>query len=198
MFALAGKIKHTGLVEVPMGMTLRELVEEIGGGVVGGKKLKAIQTGGPAGGCIPSHMLDLPIDFDSLAKVGSIMGSGGMIILDEDDCMVDVAKFFMTFSQDESCGKCTPCREGTTRMLEILERITSGNGTLEDLDLLERLAKLVKKSSLCGPGTRGAESDLEYLDPFSRRIPRPRRGETLVPPRSAQPSSTTKSTSRSA
>ncbi|MHB8898906.1 MAG: NADH-ubiquinone oxidoreductase-F iron-sulfur binding region domain-containing protein [Thermoguttaceae bacterium] len=163
VFALAGKIKHTGLVEVPMGMTIRELVEEIGGGVIGGKKLKAVQTGGPAGGCIPSHMLDLPIDFDSLTKAGSIMGSGGMIVLDEDDCMVDVAKFFMTFSQDESCGKCTPCREGTTRMLEILERITSGKGTLEDLDLLERLARLVKKSSLCGLGRAAPNPVLSTL-----------------------------------
>ncbi len=166
VFALAGKIKHTGLVEVPMGTTLRELVEEIGGGVVGGKKLKAVQTGGPAGGCIPAHMLDLPIDFDSLTKVGSIMGSGGMIVLDEDDCMVDMAKFFMTFSQDESCGKCTPCREGTTRMLEILERITGGHGTVEDLDLLERLAKLVKKSSLCGLGRAAPNPVLSTLNHY--------------------------------
>jgi NADH-quinone oxidoreductase subunit F len=166
VFALAGKIKHTGLVEVPMGMTIRELVEEIGGGVIGGKALKAVQTGGPAGGCIPAQMLDLPIDFDSLNQVGSIMGSGGMIILDEDDCMVDVAKFFMAFSQDESCGKCTPCREGTTRMLEILERITSGKGSLEDLDLLERLAKLVKKSSLCGLGRAAPNPILSTLTHF--------------------------------
>ncbi len=163
VFALAGKIKHTGLVEVPMGMTLRELVEEIGGGALGNKTLKAVQTGGPAGGCIPAHMLDLPIDFDSLSKVGSIMGSGGMIVLDEDDCMVDVAKFFMTFSQDESCGKCTPCREGTTRMLEILERITAGQGCVEDLALLERLAKLVKKSSLCGLGRAAPNPILSTL-----------------------------------
>ena len=134
VFALAGKVHHTGLVEVPMGTTLRTIVEEIGGGPPGGKKLKAVQTGGPAGGCIPAKWIDLPVDYDTLTKAGSIMGSGGMIVLDEDDCMVDIAKFFMTFSQDESCGKCTPCREGTTRMLEILERITTGNGVPEDLD----------------------------------------------------------------
>ncbi len=143
VFALAGKVQHTGLVEVPMGTTLRTVVFEIGGGPTGGKQLKAIQTGGPAGGCIPAKWVDLAVDFDTLAKAGSIMGSGGMIILDEDDCMVDIARFFMTFSQDESCGKCTPCREGTTRMLEILDRITAGNGTLEDIDKLKRLGLLM-------------------------------------------------------
>ncbi len=152
VFALAGKVKHTGLVEVPMGTTLRELIYDIGGGTASGKKLKAVQTGGPAGGCLPAEWIDTTIDFDSLTAAGSIMGSGGMIVMDEDDCMVDIAKFYMSFSQDESCGKCTPCREGTKRMLEILERITAGQGTLEDLDKLERLGKLVKKSSLCGLG----------------------------------------------
>ena len=166
VFALAGKIAHTGLVEVPMGITLREIVFEIGGGVAGGKRLKAIQTGGPAGGCIPAEMLDLRVDFDTLAKIGSIMGSGGMIVLDEDDCMVDIAKFFTTFSQDESCGKCTPCREGTTRMLEILERITSGQGTLEDIEKLERLARLVRKSSLCGLGRAAPNPVLSTLEHF--------------------------------
>jgi NADH:ubiquinone oxidoreductase subunit F (NADH-binding)/(2Fe-2S) ferredoxin/NAD-dependent dihydropyrimidine dehydrogenase PreA subunit len=166
VFALAGKITHTGLVEVPMGTTLREIVFDIGGGPSGGKQLKAIQTGGPAGGCIPASMIDLPVDFDSLTKAGSIMGSGGMIILDEDDCMVDVAKFFMTFSQDESCGKCTPCREGTKRMLEILERITRGEGTMADLDKLERLAKLVKKSSLCGLGRAAPNPVLSTMTHF--------------------------------
>jgi NADH-quinone oxidoreductase subunit F len=166
VFALAGKIKHTGLVEVPMGMTLRELIFEIGGGVIGGKRIKAVQTGGPAGGCIPEEMLDLPIDFDSLTRAGSIMGSGGMIVLDEDDCMVDVAKFFMAFSQDESCGKCTPCREGTTRMLEILERITSGQAALDDIARLERLARLVKKSSLCGLGRAAPNPVLSTLTHF--------------------------------
>jgi NADH:ubiquinone oxidoreductase subunit F (NADH-binding)/(2Fe-2S) ferredoxin/NAD-dependent dihydropyrimidine dehydrogenase PreA subunit len=166
VFALAGKITHTGLVEVPMGTTLHEIVFDIGGGPTGGKGLKAIQTGGPAGGCIPASMCDLPVDFDTLGKVGSIMGSGGMIVLDEEDCMVDVAKFFMTFSQDESCGKCTPCREGTKRMLEILERITSGEGTLADIDKLERLARLVKKSSLCGLGRAAPNPVLSTLTHF--------------------------------
>lgn len=163
VFALAGKVTHTGLVEVPMGATLRKVVFDIGGGVTGGKNLKAIQTGGPAGGCIPAEFLDTPIDFDTLARMGSIMGSGGMIVLDEDDCMVDVAKFFMTFCQDESCGKCTPCREGTKRMLEILERITNGAGVMEDLDKLERLSKLVKRSSLCGLGRAAPNPVLSTL-----------------------------------
>ena len=167
VFALAGKVQHTGLVEVPMGTTLRTVVEEIGGGVAGGRKLKAIQTGGPAGGCIPAESIDLPVDFDSLMKAGSIMGSGGMIILDEDDCMVDIAKYFMTFSQDESCGKCTPCREGTTRMLEILERITSGSGTPEDLEKLKRLGLLMKRASLCGLGRAAANPILSTLEHYS-------------------------------
>ncbi len=166
VFALVGKIAHTGLVEVPMGTTLREIVYEIGGGVAGGRQLKAVQTGGPAGGCIPAKWLDTPVDFDTLSKAGSIMGSGGMIVLDEDDCPVDIAKYFMTFSQDESCGKCTPCREGTTRMLEILERITQGQATLEDLDKLERLARLVKKASLCGLGRAAPHPVLSTLEHF--------------------------------
>jgi len=166
VFALAGKITHTGLVEVPMGMTLREIVQEIGGGVAGGRRLKAVQTGGPAGGFLPAEMLDLRVDFDALAKAGSIMGSGGMIVLDEDDCMVDIAQFYTAFSQDESCGKCTPCREGTTRMLEILNRITAGQGTLADLEKLERLARLVKKSSLCGLGRAAPNPVLSSLVHF--------------------------------
>ncbi len=166
VFALAGKVCHTGLVEAPMGMTLREVVNDIGGGVPDGKKLKAIQTGGPAGGMIPADLIDTPIDFDTLGKLGSIMGSGGMIVLDEDDCMVDVAKFFMAFCQDESCGKCTPCREGTKRMLEILERITEGNGVPEDLDKLERLAALVQKTSLCGLGRAAPNPVLSTLRRF--------------------------------
>ncbi len=166
VFALAGKITHTGLVEVPMGTSLREIVYEIGGGVAGGKQLKAIQTGGPAGGCIPANMLDLKVDYDSLTRIGSIMGSGGMIILDEDDCMVDIAQFFTAFSQDESCGKCTPCREGTTRMLEILNRITSGQGAVEDIEKLERLARLVRKSSLCGLGRAAPNPILSTLTHF--------------------------------
>ncbi|MCY3024355.1 MAG: 4Fe-4S binding protein [Planctomycetota bacterium] len=152
VFALTGKVNHTGLVEVPMGTSLREIVYEIGGGVPGGKALKAVQTGGPAGGCIPASRLDEKVDFDSLLKAGTIMGSGGMIVMDEDDCMVDIAKYFVSFSQNESCGKCTPCREGTTRMLEIFERITGGKGTDDDLWKLERLANLIKRSSLCGLG----------------------------------------------
>jgi NADH:ubiquinone oxidoreductase subunit F (NADH-binding)/(2Fe-2S) ferredoxin/NAD-dependent dihydropyrimidine dehydrogenase PreA subunit len=166
VFALAGKIRHTGLVEVPMGTSLREVVYDIGGGVADGKQLKAIQTGGPAGGCIPAKWLDIPIDFDSLAKAGSIMGSGGMIILDEDDCMVDIAKFYVTFSQDESCGKCTPCREGSVRMLEVLEKITSGQATLDDLDKLKRLALLMKKTSLCGLGRAAPNPVLSTLEHF--------------------------------
>ncbi len=166
VFALAGKIKHTGLVEVPMGTTLREIVFDVGDGVPDGKELKAVQTGGPAGGCIPAKWLDTPVDFDTLSQVGSIMGSGGMIVMDEDDCMVDVAKFFLTFSQDESCGKCTPCREGTTRMLEILDKITNGNAKPEDLDKLERLASLVKKASLCGLGRAAPNPVLSTLKYF--------------------------------
>ena len=166
VFALAGKVQHTGLVEVPMGTTLREVVYEIGGGVADGKQLKAVQTGGPAGGCIPTRWLDTPVDFETLGKMGSIMGSGGMIILDEDDCMVDIAKFYVTFSQDESCGKCTPCREGSVRMLEILERITGGQGTLEDLDKLKRLALLMKKTSLCGLGRAAPNPVLSTLEHF--------------------------------
>ena len=166
VFALAGKVNHTGLVEAPMGMTLREVVFDIGGGVPSGKKLKAVQTGGPAGGMIPADLMDTPIDFDTLGKLGSIMGSGGMIVLDEDDCMVDVAKFFMAFCQDESCGKCTPCREGTKRMLEILERITEGKGELEDIEKLERLAALVQKTSLCGLGRAAPNPVLSTLRRF--------------------------------
>jgi NADH:ubiquinone oxidoreductase subunit F (NADH-binding)/NAD-dependent dihydropyrimidine dehydrogenase PreA subunit len=166
VFALVGKITNTGLVEVPMGTSLREVVEEIGGGVRDGKQLKAIQTGGPAGGCLPARLLDLRIDFDTLAKAGSIMGSGGMIVLDEDDCMVDIAKFFVKFSEDESCGKCTPCREGTKRMAEILERITSGQGKPDDLEKLERLARLMKKTALCGLGRAAPNPVLSTLEHF--------------------------------
>ncbi len=152
VFALGGKIKNTGLVEIPMGTTLREVVEEIGGGIPGGKKFKAAQTGGPSGGCIPASLIDTPIDYDNLIKIGSMMGSGGLIVMDEDSCMVDIAKFFLEFTVDESCGKCAPCRIGTVRLLEILEKITSGNGELEDLDKLEELANYIKSASLCGLG----------------------------------------------
>jgi NADH:ubiquinone oxidoreductase subunit F (NADH-binding)/(2Fe-2S) ferredoxin len=166
VFALAGKVRHTGLVEVPMGTTLREIVFDIGGGIAGGKNFKAVQTGGPAGGCIPAQFLDTIVDFDSLSSLGSIMGSGGMIIMDEDDCMVDIAKFFLTFSQDESCGKCTPCREGTKRMLEIIERITLGHGTEADLVKLERLGQLLQKTSLCGLGRAAPNPVLSTLKYF--------------------------------
>jgi NADH:ubiquinone oxidoreductase subunit F (NADH-binding)/CBS domain-containing protein/(2Fe-2S) ferredoxin len=152
VFALTGKVNNTGLVEVPMGITLREIIYDIGGGIIGGRKFKAVQTGGPSGGCIPERYLDLPVDFDSLAKVGSIMGSGGMVVMDEDNCMVDVAKFFLSFTQAESCGKCPPCRIGTYQMLQILENITSGRGEEGDIERLESLGKLIKTGSLCGLG----------------------------------------------
>ena len=152
VFALGGKITNTGLVEVPMGTTLREIVEVIGGGVPNGKKFKAAQTGGPSGGCIPASMLDIEIDYDNLVAQGAMMGSGGLIVMDETDCMVDIAKFFLEFTVDESCGKCTPCRIGTKRLYEILEKITNGNGTLEDLDEMEKLCHYIKENSLCGLG----------------------------------------------
>jgi NADH:ubiquinone oxidoreductase subunit F (NADH-binding)/NAD-dependent dihydropyrimidine dehydrogenase PreA subunit/(2Fe-2S) ferredoxin len=152
VFALTGKVVDTGLIEVPMGITLREIIFDIGGGIINNKKFKAVQTGGPSGGCIPEQYLDLHVDFDSLTKVGSIMGSGGMVVMDEDNCIVDVAKFFLSFTQAESCGKCPPCRIGTYQMLQILEKITSGNGEEGDIEELERLGKLVKAGSLCGLG----------------------------------------------
>lgn len=166
VFALGGKVKNTGLVEVPMGTTLREIIFDIGGGIEKGKKFKAVQTGGPSGGCIPEEYLDTPVDFGSLAKIGSIMGSGGMIVLDETDCMVDIARFFLDFTVDESCGKCVPCREGTKRMLEILERITAGEGTPEDLDRLETLAEVITNSSLCGLGQTAANPVVSTLKYF--------------------------------
>ena len=166
VFALAGKVRHTGLVEVPMGTPVRAIVNDVGGGVPGGKRLKAVQTGGPAGGCIPEHLLDTPVDFDTLGTIGTIMGSGGMIVMDETDCMVDIAKYFLAFIQHESCGKCTPCREGSKRMLEILERITTGHGELADIDKLERLAKLMQKAALCGLGRAGPNPVLSTLRHF--------------------------------
>ena len=152
VFALGGKINHTGLVELPMGTTLREIIYDIGGGIPNGKKFKAAQTGGPSGGCIPASHLDTPIDYDSLIAIGSMMGSGGLIVMDEDNCMVDIAKFFLEFTVDESCGKCTPCRVGTRRMLEILERITKGKGEDGDIERLEELAMNIKATALCGLG----------------------------------------------
>jgi NADH:ubiquinone oxidoreductase subunit F (NADH-binding)/(2Fe-2S) ferredoxin/NAD-dependent dihydropyrimidine dehydrogenase PreA subunit len=152
VFSLVGKINNTGLVEVPMGITLREIVFDIGGGIPKGKKFKAVQTGGPSGGCMPESLLDLPIDFDKLAEVGSMMGSGGMIVMDEDTCMVDLAKYFVTFLEGESCGKCVPCREGLKRMREILDRITNGKGKEGDIELLLDLSEIMKKGALCGLG----------------------------------------------
>ena len=166
VFALGGKINNTGLVEVPMGTTLREIVEEIGGGIPGGKKFKAAQTGGPSGGCIPASHYDVPIDYDNLIAIGSMMGSGGLIVMDEDNCMVDIAKFFLEFTVDESCGKCTPCRVGTKRMLEILDKITKGKGTLEDIDKLEELCYYIKANSLCGLGQTAPNPVLSTLKFF--------------------------------
>ncbi len=166
VFAVGGKINNTGLVEIPMGTTLREVIEEIGGGIPNGKKFKAAQTGGPSGGCIPAEHFDIKIDYDNLIAIGSMMGSGGLIVLDEDNCMVDIAKFFLQFTVDESCGKCTPCRIGTKRMYEILEKITSGNGTLEDLDKLEELCNYIKANSLCGLGQTAPNPVLSTLRYF--------------------------------
>jgi NADP-reducing hydrogenase subunit HndC len=166
VFALGGKIKNTGLVEIPMGTTLREVVEEIGGGIPDGKKFKAAQTGGPSGGCIPIEHYDIPIDYDNLINIGSMMGSGGLIVMDEDNCMVDIAKFFLEFTVEESCGKCTPCRIGTKRLYEILEKITKGQGTMEDLDTLEELCYHIKDNSLCGLGQTAPNPVLSTLKYF--------------------------------
>ncbi len=166
VFALGGKINNTGLVEIPMGTTLREIVEDIGGGIPNGKKFKAAQTGGPSGGCIPAELIDTPIDYDSLIAIGSMMGSGGLIVMDEDNCMVDIAKFFLEFTVDESCGKCTPCRIGTKRLLELLTKITDGKGTMEDLDRLEELCYSIKASSLCGLGQTAPNPVLSTLRYF--------------------------------
>lgn len=166
VFALTGAVNNVGLVEVPMGTTLREIIFEIGGGIRNNKKFKAVQLGGPSGGCIPEHLLDTPTDYEEIAKVGAIMGSGGMIVMDEGACMVDVARFFLEFCQEESCGKCTPCREGTRRMLEILDRITQGKGTLEDLKELKELSGFVKEASLCGLGQTAPNPVLSTLEYF--------------------------------
>lgn len=163
VFALGGKINNTGLVEIPMGTTLREIVEDIGGGIPNGRKFKAAQTGGPSGGCIPSEHLDIPIDYDNLISIGSMMGSGGLIVMDDTTCMVDIAKFFLDFTVDESCGKCTPCRIGTKRLLEMLDKITSGNGTLEDIDKMEELCYYIKENALCGLGQTAPNPVLSTL-----------------------------------
>jgi len=166
VFALAGRVVNTGLIEVPMGITLREIVFDIGGGIPEGKRFKAVQTGGPSGGCIPEQFLDLPVDYESLTKVGSIMGSGGMVVMDETSCMVDVAKFFVEFCMSESCGKCVPCRVGTAHLYELLRRITAGEGTMRDLELLEELCDLVKSASLCGLGQTAPNPVLSTLRYF--------------------------------
>ena len=166
VFALGGKIEHTGLVEIPMGMTLDQIINEIGGGIPNGKKFKAAQTGGPSGGCIPASLINTEVDYDNLVALGCMMGSGGLIVMDEDNCMVDMAKFFLEFTVDESCGKCTPCRVGTRRLLEILDKITDGKGTLEDIDRLEELCNYIKQNSLCGLGQTAPNPVLATLKFF--------------------------------
>ena len=166
VFALGGKINHTGLVEIPMGVTLNTIINEIGGGIPGGKKFKAAQTGGPSGGCIPASLINTEVDYDNLVALGCMMGSGGLIVMDEDNCMVDMAKFFLEFTVDESCGKCTPCRVGTKRLLEILDKITQGKGTLEDIDRLEELCNYIKSNSLCGLGQTAPNPVLATLKFF--------------------------------
>jgi len=166
VFSLVGAVNNTGLVEVPMGITLRQIIYDIGGGIPDGKKFKAVQTGGPSGGCIPNELIDLPVDFESLTEAGSMMGSGGMVVMDENTCMVDVARYFLGFTQDESCGKCTPCREGAKLMLDILTRITAGQGTMEDLPTLEEIARIVAETSLCGLGTSAPNPVLTTLRYF--------------------------------
>ena len=166
VFALGGKVKNTGLIEVPMGVTLRDIIFDIGGGIPNNKKFKAIQTGGPSGGCIPEEHLDTIVDFKSLKELGSIMGSGGMVVMDENNCMVDIAKFFLDFTVEESCGKCTPCREGTKRMLEILEKITEGKGEDGDIEKLESLAETITTASLCGLGQTAANPVISTLKYF--------------------------------
>ena len=166
VFALGGKIEHTGLVEIPMGTTLREIIYDIGGGIPNGKQFKAAQTGGPSGGCIPASLIDTEVDYDNLVSIGCMMGSGGLIVMDEDSCMVDMAKFFLEFTVDESCGKCTPCRVGTRRLLELLDKITDGKGTLEDIDRLENLCNYIKQNSLCGLGQTAPNPVLATLKFF--------------------------------
>jgi NADH:ubiquinone oxidoreductase subunit F (NADH-binding)/NAD-dependent dihydropyrimidine dehydrogenase PreA subunit len=166
VFALGGKIQNTGLVEVPMGTTLREIIEDIGGGVPDGKEFKAAQTGGPSGGCIPASLIDTPIDFESLGAIGSMMGSGGLIVMDEDNCMVDIAKYFLEFTVDESCGKCAPCRVGTRRIYELLNKISDGEAEMEDLELLKELCNHVKGSSLCALGQTAPNPVLSTMQYF--------------------------------
>jgi NADH:ubiquinone oxidoreductase subunit F (NADH-binding)/Pyruvate/2-oxoacid:ferredoxin oxidoreductase delta subunit len=167
-FSLAGKVERTGLIEVPMGIRLGEIISDIGGGVPGGKKIKAVQTGGPSGGCIPAELFDLPVDYDSLTAAGSIMGSGGMVVMDEDTCMVDIPRYFLAFTSEESCGKCMPCRLGTRQMLDILNDMCAGKGTLEDLDILSNVCETVQKGALCGLGQTApnpVQTTLRYFRP---------------------------------
>ncbi len=166
VFALTGKVNNTGLVEVPMGITIREIIYEIGGGIVGGKEFKGVQIGGPSGGCIPASLMDTPVDYESLIQAGAMMGSGGLVVMDETTCMVDLARFFLNFTQSESCGKCTPCREGTKRMLEILTRICNGEGVPEDIETLERLGRVIKSTALCGLGNTAPNPVLSTLRYF--------------------------------
>jgi NADH-quinone oxidoreductase subunit F len=166
VFCLTGKVNNTGLCEVPMGITLREVIFNIAGGIQDGGTFKAVQSGGPSGGCLPTSQLDLKIDYESLTAAGSMMGSGGLVVMDETTCMVDVAKFFLNFTQNESCGKCTPCREGTKRMLEILQRICDGKGAMEDLDTLDRLSRVITQSALCGLGQTCANPIISTLRYF--------------------------------
>ncbi len=166
VFSLVGKVNNSGLVEVPLGITLREMIYDLGGGIIGDRAIKAVQTGGPSGGCIPEEFLDTPVDYDSLAALGSIMGSGGMIVMDEKDCMVNVAKYFLDFTRDESCGKCTPCREGTLRLMEMLEAITEGRGQEGDIDKLIKMSELIKKTSLCGLGATAPNPVLTTIKYF--------------------------------
>ena len=166
VFALGGKIVNTGLVEIPMGTTLREIVEDIGGGVPNGKKFKAAQMGGPSGGCIPAHLIDTPVDYENLALVGAMVGSGGLIVMDENSCMVDIAKFFLDFTMDESCGKCTPCRIGTKRLYEMLDRVTQGTAKMEDLDKMVELCQYIKDNALCGLGQTAPNPVLSTLRYF--------------------------------
>ncbi len=198
VFALGGKIKNTGLVEIPMGTTLREIVEEIGGGIPNGKKFKAAQTGGPSGGCIPASLIDTPIDYDNLLAIGSMMGSGGLIVMDEDTCMVDIAKFFLEFTVDESCGKCTPCRVGTKRLLEMLNKITDGKGTMEDLDKIDGAGRIHQIQQPVRPGPDSPEPGALHTALLPRRIHGAHRRQDAARRACARRCCTTRSTRTSA
>src|SRR4030042_2056754 len=168
IFSLAGKVNNTGLVEVPIGITIKEVIYDIGGGIPKGRKFKAVQMGGPSGGCVPAQYMNLPIDYDTLQKIGSIMGSGGMVVMDENNCMVEIARFFLSFTQSESCGKCAPCRLGTTQLLALLTRITRGEGEMRDIAMIEALGDTITAASLCGLGQHCAKPALSTLKYFSK------------------------------